>query len=102
MRRRTLLALISIAMLVVPACADFDAVRPGMAEEEVRRLVGPPDKKLPDKGSLGVYAANVECAKGVESALVYKRVFRSDVIVGLNVRSRVVCTWRVFVVEVTQ
>lgn len=100
--RRTLFAIVAVGLMIVPACTDFEAVRPGMAEEEVRRLLGTPDKKLADKDSLGVYAANVECAKVVESAFVYTRVFRSDVVVGFDGHSRVACTWRAFVVNVTQ
>jgi hypothetical protein len=87
-------------MLITSACTDFDTVRRGMTEEELRRLVGAPDRRL-KKDALGVYASKDECAKSVESALVYKRVFRSDVIVGLDANSRVACTWRAFVVEVT-
>jgi hypothetical protein len=98
---RILVILFLISALGTLSCTRFEDVRPGMTEAEVVKLVGSPDRKLLDKKSLGVYGANVECADRVESALVYRRHFRSDVVVGLDRHSRVVCAWNAFVAEVT-
>lgn len=99
--RNAAILVVAVSTLFCGGCTDYAAVRPGMSSEDVKRVVGVPDKVISEKSLVDVYVGDHRCAAGVRSIMLYRRRFRTDVAVGLDTRSRVVCTWEAFVVQVT-
>jgi hypothetical protein len=99
-------ALIISATLAVGCCAcvpDKEFV-PGMTRDDVLRTARPPTFAVTEGAQLHSNLFHAPC-KGdpsIESISVYKRRFRSDLVVSFDAQQRVKCAWYVDVVEVVQ
>lgn len=88
--------LLIIGLLAISACADgASRIRPGMGEDEVKKILGAPSRSTSDRQDIKFYVGeNAKCAKLAAKVLVLERRFREDVMVGLGSDGKVLCVER--------